>query len=147
MEPGNDSSNIVSVVALSGGSLAVTNAAGDAALRIERGTLSLSAGSASLDRLVMTNALSLTQVELRGTGSGDYGRVAVNGEVRLGGLLSVTVSGYTPKGGDSWSVVGGGGTRTGTFSSADLPEGMKVVYTVGGFNLVCPPAGTIVLVQ
>lgn len=73
MASGANPTGVISVVTLRGGALAVTNATGDATLRIERGTFAIKAGNALLDRLVMTNALAMTQVELRGTGGSNYG--------------------------------------------------------------------------
>lgn len=148
MAPGANPTGVVSVVRLKGGSLAVTNAAENAALRIERGTLDIVAGSALIDRLVTTNELCTTTVELRGTGAGDFGQVTVNDEVRLGGALTVTLAnGYEPTVGATWTVVGGTGTRTGTFATASLPEGLKVAYTDNGYQLVYPFAGTVILVR
>lgn len=135
----------VSSVILDGGQLHVTNAAASAEFRIENGTFAVSSGTATLDRLVLTNALTTTRVELRGTGGGDYGHVTVNEEVRLGGRLTVTMNGYAARGGDAWTVVAGAGTRTGTFATADLPEGMRVVYTDNGFIVARPAAGSLIL--
>ena len=68
LEPGSDSSFIVSEVLLKGGALVVTNAAETATLRIENGTFAIAGGTAEFDRLVTTNALCTTQVTLGGTG-------------------------------------------------------------------------------
>jgi hypothetical protein len=149
MIPDNASANIVSEVLLSGGSLFVTNAAETATLRIENGMFVISGGTALLDRLVTTNALTTTTVTLRGVGSEDFGHVSVNEDVALGGTLNVVLDGYEIHGGESWTIVSGTGTRTGTFAaiSPDLPENMKIVYTSNGYKLICPARGTVLEIR
>jgi hypothetical protein len=147
MASGANPTGVTSVVTLRGGALAVTNAVGDATLRIERGTFAIKAGTATLNRLVTTNALATTQVELRGTGSSDYGHVTASGDVLLGGSLTVSLNGYTIDGGEVWTIVGGTGTRTGTFATTDIPAEMRVFYTANGYQLVCPAPATILMVR
>lgn len=147
MTPGPMAAGVSSEVRLHGGRLAVTNAAGVALLRIEQGLLDLVAGTLQTDRLIMTNALAKTVVELRGTGAGGFCPVTVNGEVRLGGDLTVRLNGYQPAGGDGWDVVNGKGTRIGTFSSVNVPAPLKLIYTDSGFRLHLPSAGTVLLIR
>jgi len=142
MAPGGLVTGVVSTVVLNGGNLTVTNGAASATLQIERGTLALTNGMATVDRLVMTNALAAMQVQLRGKGDSNYGRVIAGSGVLLGGALTVTVSNYTVRAGDSWTIVGGTGTRTGAFATTNLPAGMKVFYTSNGFAVGVPPMAT-----
>jgi T5SS/PEP-CTERM-associated repeat protein len=53
---GNFACDSIGVVNLNGGSLFVTNAAGNAVLEVRSGTLTLNAGALSADQLVLTNA-------------------------------------------------------------------------------------------
>lgn len=142
MAPGGVATGVVATVVLNGGNLTVTNAAANATLQIERGTLALTNGTATVDRLVLTNAMAALQVQLRGKGSNDYSRVIAGSSVLLGGTLTVTVSNYTVRAGDSWTIVGGTGTRTGAFATTNLPAGMKVLYTPNGFTVGIPPIAT-----
>lgn len=148
MAPGNDSTNIVSEVLLSNGALCVTNTAGDAELRIENGTFMFSGGTATADRLVLTNKLCTTRVVLGGTEN--YGHAVVNAEVLLGGALEVSFAeGFVPEDGDVWKVVSGTGTRAGMFDPAlaTLPERLRVLYTNNGFDLVYPPLATLFMLR
>ena len=129
---------------LAGGTLSVTNAAANATLQIEHGSLTLNSGTATVNRLVMTNALSSMQVQLRGKADSNYGRVIAGSSVLLGGALSVSVSNYTVRAGDLWTIVGGTGTRTGAFATTNLPAGMKVFYTANGFAVGIPPLATAI---
>lgn len=140
--------NIVSEVYVSGGALFVTNATGTGTVRIENGTFAIASGTALLDRLVTTNALCTTQVTLAGTETGEYGQVAVNDSVLLGGTLDVTFAeGYAPSGGEVWKIVQGPGGRTGKFAVEDLPENFKVVYTPDGYWIANPAKGTTLIVR
>lgn len=148
MAPGANPTNVVVTVSLNGAAFIVTNTAQTATLRIETGSLALVSGTAKFDRLITTNALCTTTVELRGTEAGDFGTVTANSEVRLGGSLAVSFGdGYEPDGGEVWTIVDGTGTRTGMFAVPDLPEGLKVVYTANGYQLTYPGAATLILVR
>ena len=148
MAPGANPTNVVVAVSLNGAAFIVTNAAETATLRIENGTLALVSGTAEFDRLVTTNALCTTQVELRGTGVGDYGQVTVNDSVKLGGTLTVAFAvGYAPSGGELWKIVEGTGVRTGTFAVENLPENFKVVYTTDGYWIANPALGTTIIIR
>lgn len=150
MAPGNDSANIVSEVQLGGGgALSVTNAAGNATLRIEKGTFVIAAGTAVLDRLVMTNDLAVTKVVMSGAGNGGCGQVTVNSDVLLGGGLEVALDNYAPQDGETWTIIAGAGSRAGVFQPERLrlPEGMRVVYTANGFALAKPARGTLIILR
>jgi hypothetical protein len=149
MAPGNDSTNVVAEVLLNGGTLSVTNAAGDATLRIENGTFVIAAGTAVLDRLVMTNDLAVTKVVISGAGRGGCGQVTVNNDVLLGGGLEVALDNYAPPDGEMRTIVAGRGSRVGVFQPERLrlPEGMRVVYTANGFALAKPARGTLIILR
>lgn len=151
MVPGTETEDalpyVVGEVLLRGGALSVTNVAGTATLKINKGLFHIGGGTANLDRLVTSNALTTTRVELRGTGAGDYGQVSVSGTALLGGTLDVDFAGYEPEGGDSWTILSGAGTRTGTFAATDLPEGLQILYTPSGYTLVYPSANTLISIR
>jgi len=65
-------------------------------------------------------------IDLTGSGStpAAYDRLAVNGNLELGGGLSASLSsGFSPAAGTSFDVVTATGTSGGTFSSTSLPSG------------------------
>lgn len=150
MAPGTVSDYIAANILLSGGTFCVTNAAGDAELRIERGAFELSGGAASIDRLVLTNELCTTRVVLNGTEN--YGHVVVNTEVLLGGALEVAYAEeFTPQAGDVWKIVDGTGTRNGEFDPERIvlppDERLRVIYTNAGFDLAYPALTTLFILR
>jgi hypothetical protein len=148
MAPGTDSAEIISTVLLSGGTLCVTNTAHDAELRIENGTLEISGGVSTIDRLVLTNTLCATRVVLGE--AGDCGRIVVNSELLLGGALEVSYAeDFAPRGGESWTIVDGAGERTGAFDPelVVLPDDrLRLYYTNSGFDLLYRPLSTMFII-
>ncbi|MDF3129489.1 hypothetical protein P0Y35_09815 [Kiritimatiellaeota bacterium B1221] len=139
MAPASDAINITSEVILNGGDLTVTNHTDDAGLRIEQGTLHLIKGNASFDILDMDSDYAVTSFEVSGTAPGTFAEVQVHQNLHLGGSLVVSATnGFTPDSGDSWTVVSGSGSRSGVFTSTDLPAGMIITYTANGFSLSMP---------
>ncbi len=66
-------------------------------------------------------ATGVLNIELSGTGAGQYDKLAVTQQATLGGTMNVTLlAGYTPAAGHSFDVVAYA-TRSGTFSTINLP--------------------------
>ena len=147
--PADVSEYITSNLNIAGGQLYATNSLGDSTFSIDHGTLGLIKGAATFDNFNMNGAYATTtMVELAGTDLEDFAQVTVNHQLELGGVLVVTNSvDYTPKIGDSWTIMTGTGTRTNKFDSEVLLEGMNVTYTSNGFNLSIPAQGTLFLIQ
>ncbi len=147
--PADVSEYITSNLNIAGGNLVVTNSLGDSTFRIDHGTLGLIKGTAIFDNLDLNGAYATTTtVEVAGKDLEDFAQVTVNNSLELGGSLVVTATdGYTPKIGDSWTVISGSGTRTGEFVSTVLLEGMNIEYTADGFTLSIVGQGTLFLIQ
>ena len=88
-------------------------------------------GSGSAGTLTINGNLALAPtsqllIDLTGSGStpAAYDRLAVNGNLELGGGLSASLSaGFSPAAGTGFDVVIATGTSSGTFSSTSLPSG------------------------
>ena len=82
---------------------------------------------------LVLNASSVTQLELAGPMFSQYDWFAVNGDVEIGGQLSVTaLNGYQPDVGFVFPIISVNGERTGQF--AGLDEG-DVVAKIGDVDL------------
>jgi hypothetical protein len=68
-------------------------------------------------------SVGLLNLELGGTTEGTYDQLVVTGTAALGGTLNViTINGFIPSAGDSFTLLKYGGTLTGTFSTENLPD-------------------------
>ena len=113
-----------STFTVTGGTLSGTGTVGP--LTVGSGG-TLSPGS-SPGLLVVNGSLSLsgvTSMELAGTarGAGGYDAVDVSGAINFGGTLTVSlINGYSPTGGETFSLFSWGGGATSTFGTVNLPS-------------------------
>ncbi len=133
------------VVDLVGGVLAVTNAAGDAALSLADGTLALSGGTVYADSLSIgvNGGVSITLSSADPCGE----VILAGGPVALSGAFSAACAeGYEPRGGEIWKIASGG-VRSGTFDTLDIPENTRLRYSADGVALICPAPATCLILQ
>jgi hypothetical protein len=86
-----------------------------------------------------TQTAGTLEIEIGGTGAGQFDLLIVIGNATLGGALEINLfDGFTPSVGQSWKIVDIGGTRTGTFGG--LADG-SWAGTFGSTNLFINYAG------
>jgi hypothetical protein len=82
------------------------------------------------------------EIEIAGTGAGEFDHLAVTGDASLNGTLAVRfLAGYAPVPGDSFRVLDTTGARTGTFAGVTLVGapasiGVDVQYDAVGATIV-----------
>ncbi|MFS6826944.1 beta strand repeat-containing protein [Cyanobium sp. ATX-6F1] len=101
------------------------------------------AGTLNITGNFVSSASGIIEAELGGTTAGSqYDRLAVSGNVTLGGTLnSPLINGFVPSG-QSFDVITAGGTATGSFASSNLPSGFNgaivgSVYRLTNSGLGC----------
>lgn len=113
-------------VFVNGGTLAVTNEARTSELCLDYGTLSVTGGSAVVDKLTMTNAQSVVALEL----SAGSTPISVKGAANINGakLVVSAAEGYAiPR--NSRIPIIEAETLSGKFAEVDLPGNMKIRYS------------------
>ena len=100
----------------------------DGSIQVDSGTLRLANASFSQGSGTLT-------IQLGGRGAGQSGQLSVSGSASLGGPLTVTLAGgFVPVVGDQFQIVSSG-SRSGAFSTLDVPAGIAVLYTNSGVVL------------
>jgi hypothetical protein len=111
-------------VANSGSTLQGTGTVNGVLQNLSGGTVAPgnSAGKLSVTGNFIQNSTSSLQMELGGTGDGQYDKLAVGGNLSAQGSLTVQlINGFTPAAGNSFDLLDWGGTRSGTLA-LNLPS-------------------------
>ncbi|MBI4292852.1 MAG: filamentous hemagglutinin N-terminal domain-containing protein [Betaproteobacteria bacterium] len=92
---------------------------------------STAAGTLSLTGNLSMGSSSLLKVKLGGATAGTYDKLAVTGNVVMGGTLNVSlIDSYVPVSGDAHSFLGMTGTATGTFATTSFPSNIDLGYNL-----------------
>jgi len=119
-----------------------------AANLVSSGTVSPgnSAGSITVQGDYTQSADGILEIELGGTGAGtEYDQLIVTGTATMAGTLNVSlINGFIPQVGDSFTILPYG-TRSGGFSTLNLPEGYRwgIGYGYSGLTLSVLEGGSI----
>jgi fibronectin-binding autotransporter adhesin len=108
------------------------------------GTISPGVGAGNTATLSIVGILDLAggqlNIELGGTGAGQFDKLAVSGDVLMGGTLNATqLGGFTPANGDFLPYLTMTGTASGTFASSTLPANFDP-----GYNLAANEASRLI---
>ncbi|MDD2685528.1 MAG: filamentous hemagglutinin N-terminal domain-containing protein, partial [Gallionella sp.] len=125
------------------GSGSIVVGTGAAAL-INNGTITLGTagtlGTLSISGDLVMGAGSEVNIDLGGTGAGQYDVLHVTGNVTNAGTLNTSlVNGYVPVNADAISFLTKGGTASGTFTTVNLPAGFST-----GYNLAAGEAARLI---
>ncbi|MCT0200091.1 hypothetical protein KQ313_10410 [Synechococcus sp. CS-1325] len=102
------------------------------------------AGTLSLTGGLILGSSSVLNLELGGLTSGSqYDRLAVSGNVNLGGTINTQlINGFSPSPSQNFDVIASGGAASGSFASSNLPSGFNgaivgSVYRLTNSGLSC----------
>lgn len=102
------------------------------------GSLSVG-GNLAITGAFTQTATGVLNSQLGGNTPGTYGHLAVTGNVTLDGALHAATTGsFSTNLGDSFTVLDFGGTKSGTFSSSSLPNGVIETFTDHALTLSIP---------
>ncbi|MBI5107576.1 MAG: hypothetical protein HZA62_02410 [Rhodocyclales bacterium] len=118
---------------------------GSANTLTNNGTISPGVGAGNTATLSIVGNLDLTggqlAIDLGGTGAGQFDKLAVSGNVTMGGTLNASLTGSypTPVNGDAMPFLAMTGTASGNFANSNLPGNFDA-----GYNLAAGEASRLI---
>ncbi len=99
-----------------------------------------SPGTLSIEGNLTLGSNSVLTMEVGGATAGQFDRVAVSGNLQMGGSLNATlINGYQPANGDFLPLLASGGTASGSIALPTLPSGFTL-----GYNLAAGEAARMI---